>query len=93
MCRSEGRWNREEEEAIGVFGKQRESCREQLHGKRGRGEREVEEREHEKEDRRESYTDMTESEAGKELSKGNCRGFHVTIRRADHKGRGRHTWH
>lgn len=37
---------------------------------------------------------LRESEAGKELSKGNCRGFHVTIQRwADHKGRGRHTWY
>lgn len=59
MCRSEGRRSsqeEEEEEAVGVFGKQRESRRELLLWRRGRGE--VEEREHEKGNRRESYTEV-----------------------------------
>ncbi len=52
-----GRREKEEEEAVGVFGKQRESRRERLLGRRGRGEGEVEEREGEKGDRRESHTE------------------------------------
>ncbi|KAK2909852.1 hypothetical protein Q8A73_007567 [Channa argus] len=58
MCGSEGRWTREEgEEADGVFGKHRESRRERPLGRRGRGEGEVEEREHKKGDRQGSYAE------------------------------------
>lgn len=56
--RREARGRQEEEEAIGVFGKQRESHRVRLLRRRGRGEEEVEEREREKRDRRESYTEV-----------------------------------
>lgn len=44
-----------EEEAVGMFGKQRESRRERPLGRRGRGEGEMEERERENGDRRGSY--------------------------------------